>query len=102
MRYAYIAGNPLTNVDPVGLYCFSEAQINSIAGAAGGTVAGGAALAYLGPLGIAVGAQTLFSSISEVWAWPMLMNQCSFRHSSRNLRLKADVELHFVGHQPYT
>ena len=54
--YTYVGANPLSGIDPLGLYCLSDAAINSIAGSAGGAVAGGAALAEFGPLGIAVGA----------------------------------------------
>jgi RHS repeat-associated protein len=53
--YAYTNGNPVSYIDPLGLYCLSEAQINAIAGSAGGAVAGGASFAAFGPLGIAVG-----------------------------------------------
>lgn len=54
--YAYVSGNPMSLMDPVALYCLTDAQINGIAGSAGGALAGGAALAELGPAGIALGA----------------------------------------------
>ncbi len=53
--YGYGANNPISNIDPLGLYCLTENQINAAAGAAGGAFSGGAALSELGPAGIAVG-----------------------------------------------
>jgi len=53
--YAYVRANPVSGVDPFGLYCLSDAAINGIAGSAGGALAGGAALTEFGPVGIAVG-----------------------------------------------
>lgn len=38
--YAYVGGNPISNVDPYGLYCLSEGQIGAIGGAAGGAFSG--------------------------------------------------------------
>lgn len=39
--YSYAHGNPLSMVDPYGLYCLSAGAINAIGGAVGGAVAGG-------------------------------------------------------------
>jgi uncharacterized protein RhaS with RHS repeats len=54
--YAYVGANPISLMDPLALYCLTNAQINGIAGSAGGALAGGAALVELGPAGIALGA----------------------------------------------
>jgi uncharacterized protein RhaS with RHS repeats len=54
--YAYVQANPISRIDPYGLYCLSPEAINAIAGAAGGAFSGGAALAEAGPWGIAIGA----------------------------------------------
>lgn len=61
--YAYVGGNPVNLVDPLGLYCWSEAQIRGTAGAIAGGLGGVAAGARggwgsafgLGVLGVIVG-----------------------------------------------
>ena len=45
--YAYVGGNPVMNIDPLGLYCLSEAAIRAI----GGAISGGLAGAYAGSAG---------------------------------------------------
>jgi len=50
--YGYVGGNPLTGIDPFGLYCFSLAERNGIKGAAQGAIEG----ARFGLAGIFVGA----------------------------------------------
>lgn len=54
--YAYVGNNPISSVDPLGLYCWSQSQINAIAGAAGGAVSGGMAGTEDGLRGIVAGA----------------------------------------------
>lgn len=67
--YAYVLDNPALFVDPLGLYCLSNATINAIAGAVGGAVAGGLSASEFGPgaivaalLGGAVGGVTGYLS----------------------------------------
>jgi RHS repeat-associated protein len=45
--YAYVGGNPIGYIDPLGLYCLSNAAIGAIGGTVGGAVTGG----LLGGLG---------------------------------------------------
>jgi RHS repeat-associated protein len=47
--YAYVHANPVSEIDPFGLYCLSDAAINGIAGAVGGAFAGAMAGAETGP-----------------------------------------------------
>lgn len=47
--YAYVGGNPVSYVDPFGLYCWSEAQIRGTAGAVAGAFGGALAGARGGP-----------------------------------------------------
>ena len=54
--YAYVGGKPLSRIDPYGLFCLTDAQINALAGAVGGAFGGGAALSKFGLPGIAAGA----------------------------------------------
>lgn len=53
--YDYAGDNPISNIDPYGLYCLSDKQINAIADGAGGAFSGGVALSEFGPPGIAIG-----------------------------------------------
>ncbi|CAG9246542.1 membrane hypothetical protein [Paraburkholderia unamae] len=54
-QYTYVSGNPIRRIDPLGLYCMSDASINAISGAAGGAASGAVVLAEFGPVGMAVG-----------------------------------------------
>jgi RHS repeat-associated protein len=54
--YAYVNGNPLSYVDPLGEYCLSAVQIGAISGGAGGAVAGALAGAEAGLVAGGVGA----------------------------------------------
>jgi RHS repeat-associated protein len=47
--YAYVHANPVSEIDPFGLYCLSDAAINAIAGSVGGAFAGAMAGAETGP-----------------------------------------------------
>ncbi|WP_426166024.1 RHS repeat-associated core domain-containing protein [Pseudoduganella sp. R-34] len=39
-RYTYVFGNPLNNIDPMGLWCVSQRVLDAIAGGVGGAVGG--------------------------------------------------------------
>ena len=57
--YGYVGNDPVNFIDPSGMYCWSEATILAIAGAAGGALAGAASTSESGPgalLGGVVGA----------------------------------------------
>lgn len=63
--YSYVRGNPLSNVDPYGLFCLTEKQIGAIGGAVGGGFSGAVAgfeagglrgAALFGVLGGSIGA----------------------------------------------
>ena len=47
--YAYVGNDPITGIDPLGLYCLKEWQIRGIAGAAVGAAIGGFAGSESGP-----------------------------------------------------
>jgi RHS repeat-associated protein len=54
--YAYVRGDPLSYVDPLGEYCLSAVAIGAISGGAGGAVAGALAGAEAGLVAGGVGA----------------------------------------------
>jgi RHS repeat-associated protein len=68
--YAYVDEGPISQIDPLGLYCLTDAQIRAVAAAAGGAVAGGLSASMVDPLllpfGIIVGAGSgaLFSQFN--------------------------------------
>jgi RHS repeat-associated protein len=47
--YAYAGGNPVSAIDPLGLYCYSEGKIRFIAGAVTGALGTGIATSEFGP-----------------------------------------------------
>ena len=59
--YGYADGNPMARIDPLGLYCFSEAEIRGISG----LISGGLAGAYVGGAG-GPGAAAIFGVLGAV------------------------------------
>lgn len=53
--FSYVGANPLDQTDPYGLLCFTDQEINAIAGGAGGAFSGGLALSEAGPGGVLFG-----------------------------------------------
>lgn len=46
--YAYVEGDPISGIDPLGLFCLSNGQMGAISGALGGAVSGGLGMASMG------------------------------------------------------
>ena len=57
--YAYVEGNPISRIDPYGLYCLSDGAIGAIGGAAGGAFSGAIAGLQSGGPSAAAAAITL-------------------------------------------
>lgn len=52
--YGYVGGNPISGIDPLGLYCLSERQIGAISGGVGGAFSGAIAGLQTGNIPVAV------------------------------------------------